>query len=84
MDMYGIYLDSSIFSLMALLHVKNDETATTTQNSHVQMTTKAENMLSPIKKHVLLSGFIFQVYISWILANLRYCRSDLRYRIIPM
>ncbi len=61
MDMYGIYLDSPISILIVLLQQKNDETATTSQNLHVQMNTKAGGMSLPIKRHVLLNIFLSQV-----------------------
>ncbi len=46
---------------------KKDETATATQNSHVQITSKAGSLSSLITKHVLLNSFISQVYTRYIL-----------------
>ncbi len=50
-----------ILRLIALLQQNNDETATTTQNLHVQMTSKAGDMSLPIKKHVLLNSFVHKL-----------------------
>ena len=46
---------------------RNDETATTLQNSHVQIITKAGDTTALLKKHVLLSSFICQVYTRYML-----------------
>ncbi len=43
---------------------RNDENETTTQDLHVQITSKAGNITSPLKKHILLRSCISWVY-SW-------------------
>jgi hypothetical protein len=73
MDMYGIYLDSPISSLTALLQQNNAETATMSQNLHVQTSTKAGDMSLPIKKHVLLNilyhRYIPGIYLSYLCSS---------------
>jgi hypothetical protein len=48
---------------------RNDETATTVtlQNSQVQIITKAGDTTALLKKHVLLSSYICQVYTRYML-----------------
>jgi hypothetical protein len=52
------YQDYHVFQIIVFLHQKKHETATTSQNQHVQMHSQAGNITRSLQKHGLLGTYI--------------------------